>query len=116
MQEELLNALYDLRDAMHQDPRYLRLQELDKKLNDNEDVMKLSYKKEMMIIAYEDAISHFGKDSKEASLAQKKLYEAKLELDSHPLVREYLNALKLVRQLDEEVNKSLFYPFEKGNK
>ena len=41
----------------------------------------------------------------------KLLYEAKLNLDNHPLVKEYNEAYKEVRLLYEIINKELFNDF-----
>ena len=43
--------------------------------------------------------------------ALKELHEAKLNLDNHPLVREYLNAYAEVRELYGEINEILFSNF-----
>ena len=111
MNSDLLNSLNKLRDALDNDPRILKLDELDKKLNNNEEVMKLAYQKDMTLLSYEDSVKHFGENSKEASDAQKRLYEAKLSLDNHPLVKEYNSAYKEVRELYNKINETLFKGF-----
>ena len=111
MNDSLMNSLEKLKEAIESDPRVLHLNELDKKLNDNEEVMKLAYKKDMALLSYEDSLKHFKEDSKEVGEAQKRLYEAKLSLDKHPLVIEYNNAYKLVRELYNKINEVLFKKF-----
>ena len=97
---------------MNNDERFLTLKKLDEELNHNEEVMKLSYQKEMAIVEYEDALNHYGKNSKELQKAQQKLAKCKLELDNHPLVKEYYLALKKVREMDNEINEKLFRDFQ----
>ena len=65
----------------------------------------------MAVLEYEDALKHFGENSKEAATAQKKLYEAKLNLDLNPLVKEYNEAFKEVRKIYDLINKELFGEF-----
>ena len=100
-----------LKESLENDSRVLRLNELDKQINENEEIMKLAYKKDMALLSYEDSLKHFKEDSKEVKDAQKALYEAKLSLDKHPLVIEYNNAYKLVRELYNKINEVLFKKF-----
>lgn len=111
MDDSLLTSLENLKEAIEKDPRVLRLNELDQKLNNNEEVMKLAYQKDMALLSYEDAQKHFGKDSKEVSDALKRLHEAKLSLDNHPLVQEYNDAYKEVRKIYDMINIAIFDKF-----
>lgn len=116
MDKKLLDAIYSLKEGINQDSRILKLEELDKKLNVNEEVMILSYRKDVALDKYNEAIKLFGENSEEASAKQKELYEAKLNLDNHPLVKEYNQAYKEVRKLYNEINKALFKDFfDKGD-
>lgn len=112
MEIELLNALYELKASLENDPRVLKLKELDKLLNENEEVMALSYRKDNANREYEDALRFFKENSPIVKEKQRLLYEAKYNLDIHPLVKEYNAAYKEVRLLYEEVNKELFKDFE----
>ena len=107
----LYEEVYKLRDQMKSDPRFLALKEMDEKLNNDEEVMKLAYQKEMAIVEYEDALNHYGKNSAELKKAQQNLAKCKLNLDNHPLVKEYYLALQKVREMDRKVNKKLFDDF-----
>ena len=111
MNEILASKLTSLKEQIEKHPDVVKLNELDKKLNDNEDVMKLAYKKDIAVSKYEDAMRYFGENSKEALEAQKVLYQAKLELDENPFVLEYNNQYKIVKKLYEKINKELFNPF-----
>lgn len=116
MIKNMNNALYEelckLRDQIKNDPRFITLHELDEKLNQDEEVMKLAYQKEMAIVAYEDALNHYGKNSEELKKAQQNLAKCKLNLDNHPLVKEYYLALQKVREMDRKVNEKLFDEFQ----
>ena len=111
MSNSLYEEVYKLRDQMKSDPRFLALKELDEKLNNNEEVMKLAYQKEMAIVEYEDALNHYGKNSAELKKAKQNLAKCKLNLDNHPLVKEYYLALQKVREMDRKVNEKLFDDF-----
>lgn len=113
MTEILCQKLNNLKDAILNDERVLRLNEIEKKMNESDEVMKLAYQKDMMCIAYEDALKYFGENSKEALEAQKKLFEAKLSLDNHPLVVKYMNAYNEVKSLYGKINDELFSPITK---
>ena len=111
MNNSLYEEVYKLRDQMKSDQRFLTLKEMDEKLNNNEEVMKLAYQKEMAIVEYEDALNHYGKNSAELKKAQQNLAKCKLNLDNHPLVKEYYLALQKVREMDRKVNEKLFDDF-----
>lgn len=111
MNNSLYEEVYKLRDQMKSDPRFLALKEMDEKLNNNEEVMKLAYQKEMAIVEYEDALNHYGKNSAELKKAQQNLAKCKLNLDNHPLVKEYYLTLQKVREMDRKVNEKLFDDF-----
>lgn len=112
MDSELYREVYQLKKLIKNDERFLALQKLDEKLNQDEEVMRLSYQKEMAIVSYEDALNHFGKNSAELQKAQQNLAKCKLNLDNHPLVKEYYLALKKVREMDNQINEQLFQDFK----
>lgn len=106
--EKIYELAYQLNQEISSDSRVILLDEIEKKMNDDEEVMALSYKKDVAVDNYEFALNHFGEKSKEVEEAQKKLHEAKLALDSHPVVREYLEAYGKVRDMYFEINELLF--------
>ena len=108
MNEELLDLVYKLKDSLAKDSRIIKLNELEEKMNNSIDVVKLASKKEAASDDYNFALSHFAKDSKEVEEAQKKLYEAKKELDLNPVVQEYMEQYKIVRDYYKEINDILF--------
>lgn len=108
MTQTLIELIDKLNEAIKEDKRVKVLNELDSKLNSDEEVMALAYKKDMALLEFEDALKHFGENSKEAVEAQKRLYEAKLNLDLNPLVKEYNMAFKEVRKIYDLINKEIF--------
>lgn len=111
MDEKLIDALEALKDAINSDPRIIALNKLEEELNKNEEVMLLSYKKDLECLHLEDALKAFKEDSEEVRQAQRKLYLAKLELDTHPLVKKYNKAYIEVKKLYEKINDSIFKDF-----
>ena len=111
MNKDIYTKVENLKELLEKDPRIIKLNELEKKMNEDEEVMSLAYKKDMASVNYSDVLNHYSKDSKEAESALKTLHEAKLKLDSHPLVVSYLKAYKEVRDLYNEINEILFSDF-----
>lgn len=111
MNEILLKKLTLLKTEIETHPDVNKLNELDKLLNESEQVMKLAYRKDVALTQYEDAVRYFGENSSEALKAQKALYQAKLELDENSLVKEYNNQYKKVKKLYDKINEEIFNPF-----
>ena len=111
MTDELYLKVNHIKELLDNDPRVIRLNELEAKMDNDEEVMALAYKKDVAASKYSDVLNHFSKDSEEAQKALKELHEAKLNLDNNPLVREYLKAYQEVRELYDEINKTLFTSF-----
>ena len=112
MNESLLAKVESLKSALEKDERVLLLNEVEERMNKDEEVMKLAYQKDMALLAFEDALKHFPESSQEVKDAQNRLYKSKLALDEHPLVIEYKQKYKAVRELYDQVNKELFFDFD----
>ena len=111
MEKDLYLQAEQLKESLQNDPRVILLNDLEKQMDESEQVMALAYKKDMAAVNYSDVLNHFSEDSEEAQKALKELHEVKLNLDNHPLVKEYLKAYKSVRELYEQVNEILFANF-----
>lgn len=98
----------ELKDLLDNDERIIRLNKLENELNNNEEVMALSYQKDLAVSAYSDALNHFANDSKEIKQYQHELFLKKEALDNHPLVKEYLKTYSEVRDLYFQINEILF--------
>ena len=108
MEKDIYSLAFELKELLAQDERIIKLNELEKKMNENEEVMALSYQKDLAVSAYSDALNHFSEDSKEVKEARHNLFLAKEKLDNHPLVKEYLKAYNKVRDLYFNMNDILF--------
>ena len=106
--DDIYSLSYELKDLLTNDPRIIRLNELEKKMNENEEVMALAYQKDLAVSEYSDALNHFARDSEEVKKAQHNLHLKKEALDNHPIVREYLKAYSKVRDLYYQLNEILF--------
>lgn len=106
--EKHFELAYQLKEEMNKDPRFIALNEAENKMENDPEVIKLTYQKDMKENAYNDALRHYSHDSEEVKKAQHDLYIAKRDLESHPLVRDYLVKYQVVRLVIEEINKTLF--------
>jgi len=111
MTNTLLGKLEQLKELIKNDSRLVNLNIIEEELSNNEEVMLLSYKKDMASVEFSDALKHFGENSPEVKKAQKHLYDSKLSLDIHPLVKKYNEAYAEVRKLYSYINKEIFGDF-----
>jgi len=113
MKDQIIYSLaYKLKDEINSDALVVALNEIEAKLEKNDEVMKLAYKKDMAVLEYNDLLKVFKFDSKEVITSIKYLSEIKNELNTHPLVKEYLDKYKQVKELFNNINKILFSGFE----
>ncbi len=111
MQEDILKVIDELSVALKEDSRIKRLNELEEKLYEDPSLLELVKKKDALERDYEDTLSYSSYDSPEAITKQKALYEAKLELDSYPLVKEYNEIYVQVRDLYMQIDDIIFAPY-----
>ena len=111
MNQSLLEKVTKLKQEIDNSPEVQELKRLNSLLENDEEVMKLCYKKDCAVTNYEDALKHFGENSDEAIKAQKELHQAKLELDSNELVKKYNEQFKIVRKIYDKINEEIFNPF-----
>ena len=108
MPQDIYSVSFELKELLSSDPRIILLDELENKMNENEEVMALAYQKDLAINDYNDALNHFASDSEEVKKAHHHLFTKKEALDNHPLVRDYLKAYSQVRDLYFQINEILF--------
>ena len=87
---------------------YRNLLKAEKEMEQSNEVMILSYKKDMAIVDYEDALKHYSRNSIEVLKAEKILSETAYNLNQHPLVKSYKENLDKLNQLYEEIDKIIF--------
>lgn len=98
----------ELKDLLDDDERIVRLNKLEKQMNENEEVMALSYQKDLAVSSYSDALNHYANNSPEIKKYHHELFLKKEALDNHPLVKDYLKAFSEVRDLYFQINEILF--------
>lgn len=113
MNEELLDAINELKTEINKDKRVILLEKLSLEVDNSLEVQKLSMIMNEKASLYEDALKHLGENDSYTLNCQKELYLAKKSLDEHPLVISYNNAYKEVRKIYEKINIDLFAPFKK---
>lgn len=113
MEEEIYESLNQLRDALNNDERIKKLNGLEEMMYQNEEVIELTKKKNALEDQYGLVLSYSDMNSEEAKKVQKALFEAKLQLDSHPLVKEYNACFIEVRDLYMQIDDIIFGPFRK---
>lgn len=111
MNQILLEKVTNLKNEIENSPEVKELNRLNELLENNEEVMKLCYRKDVCISNYEDALKHFGENSNEAKEAQKLLHQAKLALDENEVVKQYNEQFKIVRKMYDKINEEIFNPF-----
>ena len=99
---------YELKELLNNDPRFIKLNKTEKAMENNEEVMALSYNKDLKETYLSDALKHFPSGSPEVRHAHVELFRASEKLDAHPLVKEYLKAYKEVEVVLNEINSILF--------
>ena len=111
MDQILLEKASKVKEELDSLPEVKELERLNKLLNEDEEVMRLAYKKDVAATKYEDAVRYFGQNSDQALTLQKALHLAKLELDKNELVIKYNKQYKIVREIYAKINKEIFDPF-----
>lgn len=115
MNIKLLDDSIILKDCIKNSKEYLTLLEKNKALENSDEVKILSYKKDMAILSYEDALKHYDKNSIEVLKEEKAMSAAIYNLNNHPLVKEYNLAFRDVNKIYQKINNELF-SFYKGTK
>ena len=110
-----IHLAYELKELMNEDPRFIHLNKIEKEMENNEEVMALSYNKDLKETYLSDALKHFPRDSQEVKHAHLELFRASERLDAHPLVKEYLKAYKEVEAVLNQINNILFSDLKKKN-
>ncbi len=106
--QDYIKVAYELKSLLDKDPRFILLNEKEKRMENDESVMALSYNKDLKETYLSDLLKHYSPNSNEVKHANVELYRASTKLDNHPLVKEYLTAYKEVEKVLNEINEILF--------
>lgn len=104
-QIELINILSE---KIKESDVYKEYLNSEKEIENSEEVALLSYKKDMALVQYEDALRHFDKNSKEVLEASRHVSKAIFSLNNHKLVVKYNKKLANLNYFLNEINKELF--------
>ena len=108
MNLELIELINKLSEKIKETSIYKEYLLSEKEINDSDEVKILSYKKDIAIMKYGDAIKHFDKNSKEVMEASKVMSEAIYNLNSHELVKIYNIKLAKLNSYLKEIRDQLF--------
>lgn len=111
MDSKILEKTYKLKESILQSKEYKKMIRLSSLMDENDEVIKLAYTLDILGTKYSDILKIYNKDSLEAQKVQKELYEAKKQIDNHPLVREYNKAYLKVKEMYDYINKNIFNKF-----
>ena len=96
--KDIHEKIDDIVEAIKSRPEYEKLKDIEKRMNEDDEVLKLVNDFNLAQSEYNSCLNHYAFDSEPAKKVQKVLYEAKLNLDNHPLVREYYQMLSAVNE------------------
>lgn len=116
MNEKTYRALLALKEAIQNDPRFVKLKEAETALSQNEQAVMLSKEKDRLTEVYEDALFHYGESSSLTKDAWHNLYIRKKELDELPVSENYRKAYAPLAQIYRELDLVLFAPYREKSK
>lgn len=87
-----------LSDELNNRDELKLIRKVEEELKSNDEVLKLVNEFNIAQSEYNSALNHFEFDSLEAKEYQKKLFDKNNELNSHPLVKEYLELLNKINE------------------
>ena len=114
MDEKIYQLANSLNQEINNNPEVIRLNELEKALNDSYDVYLLSNKKDEALEEYSRLKEIYSEDDERVKSALLKVKDAKEKLNNFPLVKEYLTQYAIVRDMYLEIDNILFSDFKKG--
>ena len=114
MEEAILLKAINLSNELKSDERVKKLNQLEAKLNNNDEAKVLSYQMDVASMHYSDALKIYAKDSEEIKPYIKALSSAKEKLNSLPIVKEYNQAYLEVKKLYNEINQIVFDDLNKA--
>lgn len=114
MNEKILNDILNLKKALQSSEEYKNLMLKNKELENSDEAKILSYKKDMAILNYEDALKHFDKNSKEVLEKEKDMAEAIYNLNHLKVVEEYNKAFDEYNIYINKINEECFSFFKES--
>ena len=109
---ELITLARELKETLEQDQRVVLLNQLDQLLNQNQTLLTLSETYQRAQANYQSMWESFGDESSHLLRARAELHQVKIQVDSHPLVRDYLKSYGQVREIYQMIQQKIFTPFK----
>ena len=111
MKKDIIELSYELSDLITNSDFYQDLITLEQKIASDQELQKL----EKLFIAAQEALISVEENDDETlkSQARRRLSEVKFQLDVHPLMVEYNQALKSLNSIYDEINRQIFRKFVK---
>ncbi len=116
MNEKLLEEVIDLSSKLKNRNEVSRIKNIEILMKENQDVLHLVNDFNLAQSEYNSCLNHFEFDSKEAKKVQQVLFDAKMKLDSHPLVKEYYLLLNQVNEPLHYIELNLLSKFKECTK
>lgn len=111
MEEKLYILASELKELVNKDERITLLNISEKNMEESEEVQLLSYQKDVITSEYSSLLNIYSPSDDVIKNVISRLSEAKSKLQSHPLVKDYLDKYKTIKELYEEMNHILFSSF-----
>ncbi|MEY3431873.1 MAG: hypothetical protein RIS53_771 [Bacillota bacterium] len=109
---ELITLARELKEALENNEHVVLLNQLDQQLNQNQTLLTLSESYQRAQINYQAMWESYGDESPHLLRARAELHQVKIQVDSHPLVRDYLKTYGQVREIYQSIQQKIFTPFK----
>ncbi len=116
MDDKIYLKANEINEELNKSEDVILLNKLEKEMNDSYEVFCLSKKKDECLEKYLANKDMYGEDDELTVSSLKELSAAKEELQSHHLVKSYLEVYSKVRDLYLEIDDILLSSFKKVNK
>jgi cell fate (sporulation/competence/biofilm development) regulator YlbF (YheA/YmcA/DUF963 family) len=109
---EIISLALTLKEELEADDRVKRLNQLDAALNQDQSLIQLTEKYHQAQANYQAMWESYGDDSPHLLRARAELHQVKTQVDTNPLVRDYLKAYGQVREIYQRIQQTIFLPFK----
>lgn len=110
MTQDIYELLAQLKDALKNDERIIRLKQIENELENDDEVKVLAYQLDCASREYNDALKIYDIEHDISKEKQKNLYNKKIKLDSLEIVKKYNKAYREVYDLYNKINEEIFNP------
>jgi cell fate (sporulation/competence/biofilm development) regulator YlbF (YheA/YmcA/DUF963 family) len=108
---DIVQLAYDLKESLEQQPEVVELEQYNTQLNHHQNLLMMTDRFHALQEDYTRLWEIHGDDHPQLLEVQKQLHQQKIQIDAHPLVRDYLKAYGQVRTLYRFIQNEIFDPF-----